>query len=245
MERNTIVVADALRQMYWEEMLTPGEIAKRLGISRATVSGRMQRAGIPFRSRSDAQRLARAQGYGIRPTPPETLRSILRCPSCAWAWRPQANHAKLPCPMCGHITEARIRRGRVGPQGDVGAWKEQLKAWREAGDPRADSRSRRAYARMRRTALLIVGRGVVKCVSCGCDDDRLLEINHVNGNGRQDPQRLRLYRVIARLARPVDDLNLLCRVCNALDHLRRRFGELPFAVSWAAEKTEGRRADPA
>lgn len=81
-------------------------------------------------------------------------------------------------------------------------------------------------ARRRLRALTVVGRGVLRCSNCPCNDPRLLEINHINGGGRAErranPKDKNLYGRILRGERNLDDLNLLCIVCNALDRARRK-----------------------
>lgn len=42
------------------------------------------------------------------------------------------------------------------------------------------------------------------------------------------------YREIAKLRRAVDDLELLCRPCNAIHYLELKHGPLPFRVVWSA-----------
>lgn len=40
------------------------------------------------------------------------------------------------------------------------------------------------------------------------------------------------YRDIIALRRPVDDLEILCRVCNAKHYLEMKYGKLPIVVMW-------------
>ena len=73
------------------------------------------------------------------------------------------------------------------------------------------------------------------CVNCGCNDVRFLEINHINGGGREEfrnRKNLLVYNDIVQGRRTTKDLNILCRVCNALDDLKRRFGEVSITVNW-------------
>jgi len=78
----------------------------------------------------------------------------------------------------------------------------------------------------------------MKCANCGCDEPRFLEVNHINGGGRKK-QKTRGTGVtqnsillIQTGKRGIEDLNLLCKPCNALDHLERVFGKTPFRVVW-------------
>lgn len=72
--------------------------------------------------------------------------------------------------------------------------------------------------KVRLDALLIVGRGVLKCVNCGIGDIDMLQINHINGDGNKD-KRAKLtgwtmMYAIRNGKRVIDDLNLLCSPCN-------------------------------
>ena len=72
------------------------------------------------------------------------------------------------------------------------------------------------------------------CVRCGCDDVRLLEINHKDGGGNRELQqgkaKTEFYQGILKGTRKTDDLEILCRVCNSLHYLESKFGKLPFKV---------------
>lgn len=70
----------------------------------------------------------------------------------------------------------------------------------------------------------------VKCVYCGCDDLHALEINHKFGKGKVEQRKLSehgesLYSAIVRGERPVDDLEVVCKPCNARHYLRQKYGE--------------------
>jgi len=71
------------------------------------------------------------------------------------------------------------------------------------------------------------------CVRCGCDDIRLLEINHKNGGGRKESgqgKQSTFCGDILHGRREVDDLELLCRVCNSWHYLEMKYGELPYTI---------------
>jgi len=79
----------------------------------------------------------------------------------------------------------------------------------------------------------------MKCDMCGCDDTRFLEINHIKGGGRKEQQRFKgdnhgssqnIISLIHKGKRDVDDLNLLCRICNSIDHLERVYGHTGLKV---------------
>ncbi len=73
-----------------------------------------------------------------------------------------------------------------------------------------------------------------KCRNCGCDDLRVLEFNHANGDGAKERKagmvETRFLRQI--ISEDRSDIDLKCRLCNALDYLERKYGKLPFSVSW-------------
>ena len=92
----------------------------------------------------------------------------------------------------------------------------------------------------RRIKLLnIISDSNVCCIKCGCDDIRLLEINHKNGGGNKELQKgkqsIRFYDDILEGIRKTDDLELLCRICNNRHYLELKFGELPYKISYKKE----------
>ena len=86
---------------------------------------------------------------------------------------------------------------------------------------------KRSYAKLRLQALQrIAGENKLplRC-PCGCDDFSLLEINHKNGGGSKELKSIGTHtylRMIARGERPVDDLDIKCRVCNAANYCFRK-----------------------
>jgi len=84
----------------------------------------------------------------------------------------------------------------------------------------------------------ISGQDKPTCHHCGCDNLRFLEINHLNGGGQKESKLRRGNRftkdvLIGR--RSVEDLEILCRVCNALHYLGLKFGQgstSRFVVTW-------------
>lgn len=95
-----------------------------------------------------------------------------------------------------------------------------------------------AYHRKREMVLLKIGKGKIQCENCGCTDKRFIEINHINGGGRLDVKKYggnsttTLLNAILNETRKVNDLNLLCRVCNALHYLELMYGKLPYNVEY-------------
>jgi hypothetical protein len=61
-----------------------------------------------------------------------------------------------------------------------------------------------------------------KCIYCGCDNPNALEMNHINGGGCQESKvhgrkTKSLYLDIVAGRR--NDIELTCRVCNAVHYL--------------------------
>lgn len=94
------------------------------------------------------------------------------------------------------------------------------------------------HVKVRLQALrMIAGTDKLQCIRCGCDDVRLLEINHKNGGGVKDQENRGgsngISQAIVSGRRGVEDLEILCRPCNAIDYLERRYGPLPMWVVWS------------
>ena len=99
------------------------------------------------------------------------------------------------------------------------------------------SPNREEWKKNRRISVLKKVQNYINCVRCGCDDYRLLEINHKNGGGKKELKNFQKYgrsieEVIRRGWRETDDLELLCRPCNQIHYLERKYGSLPIEVKW-------------
>ena len=96
-----------------------------------------------------------------------------------------------------------------------------------------------AGRRLRLRVLLLVGKGQMQCTKCGCNKPGLLEINHINGGGSKEYHAAGgsggMYRAIANLEPLTEDLELLCKVCNARHYLELRHGALPYAIRWLSK----------
>jgi hypothetical protein len=115
--------------------------------------------------------------------------------------------------------------------------------WRKNHPDRSAAQVRRKRARVRDIALRRIAGGVPRCAGCGCTDVRLLEVNHKNGGGRTEHRKLGagvLVRLVARGKRAIDDLDLRCKVCNALHAIGLKFpgAEEEFTVTWAHRLAE-------
>ena len=81
------------------------------------------------------------------------------------------------------------------------------------------------YKNRKRRAMELAGGA--KCIQCGCEVLEFLEINHKFGGGAKEfrDKRASIMDRVLSGKRKIHDLNILCRVCNALDHLRRKNSE--------------------
>jgi hypothetical protein len=94
------------------------------------------------------------------------------------------------------------------------------------------------YARKKLKAMQIVSvqeRPV--CSNCGCEDIRMLQINHKNGGGGAEKRAnnwkpLHFYLAIISGERPAEDLNVLCGVCNIKHYYEMKYGPLLFEVRY-------------
>ena len=158
------------------------------------------------------------------------LKKVIFCRKCLYTFANNSKKISVSCENCGHTIDARKRKGKINAKR-----RKQWENWLKTVDWKKHRQEQNAKERIR--VLLIVGRKEVKCIRCGCDDIRLLEINHKNGRGAIEYEGGRymreFYRKIIRLERNVDDLEILCRVCNAWHYLELKFGKLPIKVLWS------------
>lgn len=113
---------------------------------------------------------------------------------------------------------------------------EAMQKWRIDHPERRRQLNREHYQRLR---LKVFNKlGGAKCVYCGCDDIRILEVNHINGGGGKEQKKLRashngkqLYEMIASGERATDDLNVTCRVCNMWHYVGLKYPDLKSHIS--------------
>jgi hypothetical protein len=98
------------------------------------------------------------------------------------------------------------------------------------------------YNQKRRQKLLsLIGGANPQCIRCGCNFHSILEVNHKDGGGAKEMRELfggstaRFYCAIISGKRKADDLELLCKPCNAIHYLEMKYGKLPFLVKWINE----------
>lgn len=102
--------------------------------------------------------------------------------------------------------------------------------------------NQRIYWERRKRAFNLIGGAV--CVECGCDEIKFLEINHIEGGGTKEHRSRKqgLTDPLLKGTRKPTGLNVLCRICNALDYLKRKHPEslAPFEIRW--QKFSGKKA---
>ena len=98
-----------------------------------------------------------------------------------------------------------------------------VKKWRDKYPERQALARKRAYHNRKLKAFNIIGEA--KCNRCGCDELDFLEFNHINGGGCIEHRNVKNRPMMDRILtgkRDIEDLEILCRVCNALDFLQRK-----------------------
>lgn len=82
-----------------------------------------------------------------------------------------------------------------------------------------------------------------KCIRCGCDDVRFLEVNHKNGGGNKERKEARnrggstMRRDIVSGHRSISDLEVLCKPCNAIHALELAYGKVPLITTFINPKS--------
>ena len=88
------------------------------------------------------------------------------------------------------------------------------------------------YKRIRWRALRLLGG---RCLHCGCDDLRILEVHHKAGGGRRERREVGgdgFYRNVVMGRRRLDDLEAFYRPCHAVQDIKRVYGVDSFHVEW-------------
>lgn len=71
------------------------------------------------------------------------------------------------------------------------------------------------YKKKRLEILLLIGGAELKCKRCGFDDDRALQIDHINGNGYAEREIQRhLNKYIKHVEKNLMNYQILCANCN-------------------------------
>lgn len=131
------------------------------------------------------------------------------------------NPSKRTCKRCKKEIEGRKTKQFCSYYCRHKYWKDYKKGYKE----KDNENNKKRYFATRLEALKIVSDGNLTCSNCGCDDIRILEINHINGRKEIDNfNRYDFYRKIICGERKTDDLNILCRVCNATHFVKLKYG---------------------
>lgn len=120
--------------------------------------------------------------------------------------------------------------------------REYTKQWKKNHPEKEREYNKNQYKKVRISVLNIISNGNPRCVRCGCDDINLLEINHKNGGGQKEFDKentQNFYRKIYKRVRKIDDLELLCKVCNAWHALELKYGKLPYKVIYNKKLLHG------
>lgn len=92
------------------------------------------------------------------------------------------------------------------------------------------------YNRIRKIKVLekVANGSNLKCRRCGCDFIDLLEINHINGGGGKECNKSyqKFCTAILNGSRSINDLEILCKLCNNLHYLEMKFGKTQYELYW-------------
>ena len=168
------------------------------------------------------------------------LKDRVICKKCKTVFYPDLTikRGNRPCPHCGVTIDIRDKRGWFKEYCTKYPEKAALrkKAMIEWDQEHRRDRAKKNRELIRRVIFNIISNNNPVCENCGCNDLNLLEINHKNGGGTKESHKGKssnqFYLDIYKGRRKTDDLNLLCKVCNALHYLELKNGKLPFVISW-------------
>lgn len=163
-----------------------------------------------------------------------TIKHDLVCRKCGASWHYDGDKTITTCPYCGATKHARDRREYTKQYSKSEARKQSLIKWYSNPENRKHRGEKQRGVLRKQVYFKISGTIHPYCVRCGCDDPRILEINHKNGGGGIElrSKGTQLYHDIASGKRSTEDLELLCKPCNAIHYLERKFGKLPMRVIW-------------
>jgi hypothetical protein len=100
---------------------------------------------------------------------------------------------------------------------------EATRRYRAKHPDRVKAQRLKQYKARKYKAFLVIGGAV--CKRCGCDEIDFLEFNHKQGGGCKEHRLNKCKPMMDRILtnnRPIQDLECLCRVCNALDYLEKK-----------------------
>jgi phage FluMu protein Com len=88
--------------------------------------------------------------------------------------------------------------------------------------------AQRAISRLWKMKIAAIEKLGGRCVACGIDDMRVLQINHLNGrNGDRKEVGDRIYKKIIAGTRVLDDLDVRCANCNVIYEYERGYRRTP------------------
>ena len=163
------------------------------------------------------------------------IKKIVRCRKCWFVFKPIGKRIRENCPKCGNKIDIRNRK-----EYSLSYLKrhperlEKLKNWKKLYGKKYKNRSGK---NLKKSVLSVVGGKHPKCVYCGCDDERLLELNHKFGGGTKEIKKkgAKMYWDIILGRRKLDDLEIACRICNAKHYLELKYGKLPFKITYQSD----------
>lgn len=169
------------------------------------------------------------------------LKTRIVCKQCCVVFKNTSKKISIKCPSCDKTIDARDRTGwyKDWCKRNQKKAEERKKSMIEYNKKTYIERGKKTRERLRKSVLNIISNNNPKCEWCGCDDMRLLEINHINGGGKKEIDKTGSWNFIWDIykgRRKTNDLNLLCRVCNAHHYLELKYGELPFSIEWNDKK---------
>lgn len=113
---------------------------------------------------------------------------------------------------------------------------EATRRWRAKHPEKVKEQRKQIYEKRKYRAFEMVSKtGKIECGTCGCDEIAFLEINHIGGGGCQEHRqsgRIASMDRILKGERATNDLNLLCRICNAWEYLATKNEKQAQRFNW-------------
>jgi len=239
---NTTLSVDELQRLYHNEKLSAAEIGLRFGLTVAQIHYRIKRDGIVVRTKSEAARIAHKNENRKKTVPKTPVKTHILCRKCGADWDNNKTVTMVRCPFCENLIDARDRATYTTKLAACPKRQQKRDTWAKSDAHKKAAMAGRILVR-KRLFFKICGSINPKCVRCGCDDKRLLEINHKNGGGSEEYGRnskgkslkrssVTFYYSILDGRRSTDDLEILCKPCNAIHYLELKYGTLPMQVIW-------------
>ena len=162
------------------------------------------------------------------------LKKRIICRKCCIVFGYDGKKGYAACPSCGRKISARIRTGQAKLYSKNHP--DRVKSLKEYDKKYGKERRKAERELVRNVVFNLISNNNPCCANCGCDDKRLLEINHKNGGGGKELKKGKNTNVfmwdIYMGRRKTNDLNLLCRPCNSLHYLELKYGKLPLKILW-------------